>query len=358
MTSRMLVFTPHGDALGELSVPVFRAWAMNKVAEAEFEISTNDAGATPELLNVGNLLLIQHDTLPDWVGVLDTPMEWDAHKVKCKAYSAEVIMDWRYTPLVHIEISPAPDFFKMALELMNSYFAEGISIEAGEIASRATLIYLQGIRWSTLLEKLSIKNGFEWNITGKLEAGRLRLFLNVYDYMGITTFQVLDNSNTELSTPVITDSGTVYNYVVVYSQGASGGARNYATATDPESIAQFGLRVTAEEQKGSGTDEAGLQIAADYILYNYRQPHSKISPTVLNIGDTFRHLRLGNVVQWRTATTTFTGKLLGKQAAARILGMEYNEVADKVTLVADLDYNELTKKQFLAQWRANYGRRI
>lgn len=358
MSSRVLIFSPFGDALGELSVPVFRAWAINKVGEAEFTISSNDPKVTPELLNFGNLVYIRHDTLPDWVGVMDTPMAWDAHQVKVKAYSAEIMLDWRYTPIVHVEISPAAEFFKQALEVTNSYFVDGIALNVGEVVSRASVLYIPGVRWSTMMEKLTNKHGFEWYISGQVESGKLRLFLNVYDYMGMTTFQVLDNSNTELDTPIITEDGPIYNHVTVYSQAASGGARTFATSIDYESIAQYGLRATAEEQKGAGTDEAGLQIAADYILYNYKQPRSKVSPTVLNVGDAFQFLRLGNVLQWRTATATFTGQNIGKQAGARVLGMEFDELADKVTLVADLDYSNLTKKQFLAQWRANYGRRI
>lgn len=360
MNSRISVFSPFGDAIGEFSrIPVFRTWVINKPGEAEFEIATNDIKATPGMLNFGNLLHITHESLPNWTGFIDVPREWNPHTIKVKAYSAETVMDWRYTPfLINLGMLPCDEYFRQALQYTNNFYNAGIPINLGEASSKATVVHIQGIRFSTMLEKVNNRTGTEWNVTGRIENGKLRLYLNLYDYMGQKTFQILDNSNVETATPIITENGPIYNHVTVYSQADSGGARKYATSIDEESIAKYGLRVTAEEQKGGGTDEAGLQIAADYLLMQYKEPHSKIAPTVLNVASTFQNIRVGNIARWKTSTAGFNPGGTGMLVDARVLGMEYDESQDKVTLVADVDYANITKKQFLAQWRDEHGRRI
>lgn len=362
MNSRVRIFSPMGTALGELDVPVFRSWVLNNYGEAEFVISTNDNKAVEDLLDFGNFLYVTHPTLPDWVGVIDTPREWTGNEIKVKAVSAEFITDWRYIPIVAISqgFTPIDKYVEGVLWLINKYYSMGMALNVGQtFNTRLQILPMAGVRLRTLLDKINKQTGTEWDVTGVIGGDNiLRLYVNLYDFRGNPTFQILDNSNVAKVNSYIKEEGPIYNHVTVYSQADSGGARNYATAIDEASINQYGLRATAEEQKGGGSDESGLQLAADYLLWTYKQPSSIIAPTVLNVGDTFQNLRLGNIVRWQSPIAGFSGSGIGTQFDARILGMEYDDMTDKVTLVCDLKYNELTRKQFLYQWIANHGRRM
>lgn len=344
--SRVLICSPMGIPLADIDARVWRAWKLNGYAEAQFLIATTDAKARDEFICPGNLLYITHSTLPDWVGIIDPPIKWNHNHIEVNAKSAEVIFDWRVPPIWGVNTSIGAQF-RTVLEFMNSW--NGLPVYPGDIwGSAPDTVYVASTKCSDYMARLVKAYGIDWSVTAKLEGNKLRLYANLYERRGQVTNFELNNSNTEASEPVLTDTGPIFNHVWVYSDAGEGGGRNYKDSRDDESIAKYGLRQIAEQ--GAGSADEGLQYQADNRLLDYKQPKHYITPAVLNKGGAFQHIALGNILRWRSSRVGFTGNAIGSEMDVRLEGFEYDEAQDKMKLVANAYYVKENKRQQLLDW--------
>ena len=129
--SRITVYDRAGNALAELIATASRAWKLNEYGQAQIELSTREAAVKEETLRYGNLVLIEHETLGEWGGVIDTPRAWSAGSVLVNAYSAEYLLTFRRGPVVKKLNGTAGAIFSAILRTANG--AGDLRVSEGEI---------------------------------------------------------------------------------------------------------------------------------------------------------------------------------------------------------------------------------
>lgn len=355
MSSYATVYSPMGIPLADLDVPIFRAYKLNAYAEAQFRIAITDNKCREDILRFGNLLYIRHDKLPPWVGFIDPPRRWNNSYVEVNALSAELIFDWRLTPPTGVAGETLGEMFVNMLIWANSW--GGLQIHPGQIfMSGEPASMVLGGRMRDHMDKISKTYGVDWSITADIDSSnQLKLLANLYNgKRGRVTGFELNNTNTEITEPVMSEEGPIYNHVWKYSEAGSGGGRNFNDAMDMESIATFGLRQWAEQ--GAGSDTEGLKFQADVKLKDTAYPKNYVTPSALNVGETFNNIDLGNILSWRSSIAGFTGTAIGAEMDVRIEGYEYDEEYDRAELVANAYYVTKTGRQYVNDWLAQHGR--
>ena len=342
MSSQVTVFDKEGTPLADLDVDVFRSWVLNGYGEASFTISTRDNKCREEFLQYGNRLLVQHDKLPEWVGIMDTPRVWKYGSVECHALGAEVWFDWRLTH-VHPMYDTLANVFRFIIDSSNSWggsqMQHGI-IRSGGIATTAAL----GGKASDHIMRLVDKYMVDWSVTPYLSGNKLFLRANMYGgSRGENTGLTLNNINSKNVEPTMTEDGAIYNHVFYYSEPGEGGGRKFGDARDNVSVGKYDLRMIAEQ--GVGSYEEGLEFSARMKLLDTKEPFIMVAPSALDVGETFRQLRLGNVIYWENDYTGFAGASVGSNSTVRIVGMEYSETDKSVGLVVELLRRYYTRQE-------------
>ena len=326
---QITIYSPLGIPITDIKATVFCAWQIAGMAEARFEIATSDPKCTEDNLRFGNIIRIQHDSLPDWVGFIDFPREWGDGKVTVHAISAEVLMDWRLLLPYKLEGVSAAGLARHVITQCNIW--GGLPIYEGELLETAQKVsYTVGGKAIDILNDM----GIEWNVTANEVNGVLRLYLNTHRWMGEVTRFVLDDKNSKNISPKLTENGPIYNQMFLVGAVDSENARNFIEVRDETSISRYGLRQAIIEIEGLEISE--LQATAEGKLSLFKDVSYTATPTVLNEGDAYKYMRLGNFVGWTTPTAYFTqtgGN--GIEMQMRIVGMEWDELTDQVGLITE-----------------------
>jgi hypothetical protein len=174
----------------------------------------------------------------------------------------------------------------------------------------------------------------DWDVTGKINTkGTLDFYVNLYKKKGQTVSTALDNSNTELGSPLFEEQGTPYNQIYGYSQ-----------AQTPQS--RFGP-IEAKHQ-GAYNDYGPLQLnqvlvgkkdptsvgnSVQNLADNRGRPVKLIKRIALDEGELFSMLNTGNVVNIKDTNVGFNPNGgYGFESTARILSMDYNDLSNKAPL--------------------------
>lgn len=329
MGSRATIYSPLGIPLTDISANVFRSRQIAGPSEAWFEIATNENACKDEFLRFGNILVVEHDTLPQWVGFIDFPREWNDGKVKVNAISAEIIMDWRMCLPTLLEGYTASNCIRAIIAQCNQWpglkLFEGSIDDANAGPARNWVI---GGKASDMM----LNTNAEWDITAAEVGGVLRLYVNAYKSMGVSTRFVLDETNSKNTSPKLTENGPILNYLFVVASAATANAQNYIEIKDDYSIARYGLRQYIFEMDNLSLSD--LQVTADGRLSAFKDVTYTATPTVLDVGSAFLNIRLGNRIGWSNAEAGFNGSSIGAFTTMRIIGYEYDEATNQCGLVA------------------------
>jgi len=344
MTSKITVFDHNLHPLDELSVAVTpRSWVLNDYGRAEFTISTSDPKCTERNLQYGNLVFIQHipskdesgttnGKLPDWVGMILPPREWELGMLHVTVYSAELILAFRPMPWRTIQGTPRAMFTKMLQ--YSTEFAPNIVIQPG-VLDDITNNFSDDLKVSGYDHiKTLIKNcGMDWDITGQLDTkGNLQLFGNLYNNKGTYTGQTFTTSNSELTNPALTEQGAPANKVVGHSQAQTKRDRHEWTATHQAALDDYGPLGANHTFMGIH-DMPSLKLATQARADLSGRPRNILRRNALDLGNTFNFLNTGNT--WNLLDTTVgfkKGGGFGVQELVKIKSMDYNDLSNKCPL--------------------------
>jgi hypothetical protein len=213
-------------------------------------------------------------------------------------------------------------------------------IRSGGVFTTAAL----GGKASDHIMRLVDKYLADWSVTPVLNNNRLLLKANLYGGpRGENTGLVLNNVNSKNVEPAMTEDGAIYNHVFYYSEPGEGGGRKFGDARDDASVGKYDLRMIAEQ--GVGAYEEGLEFAARMKLADTKEPYIMVAPSALDIGETWRQLRLGNIIYWEDDFAGFNGATVGSNSTVRIVGMEYSEADKSVGLVVELMKRYYTRQE-------------
>ena len=337
MTTEILVANPRGTLLADINVVPVASWIVNDVGDASFTMSLQDAKAREAFLQFGNIIVINHDELPSWVGFISSELgrEWNGESVSIRALSAEVLMERR---IVFPErmAGTTGAIFRAMLENLAADNSGGITIYPGSIYMGGKQNYYPLIgRCRDVVDRIAKRGKCDWSITHKIIDGQVRLYANLYKgERGVKTGKVLDSRTTELMPPLYTEEGEIWNHVVFMKPlNSEGELKICEPQRDEKSISRYGLRMYLGEANAEDVDSLVWQAKA--WLYDHAYPRGLCAPTILNVDNLFRNVDLGNVYRWENHAVGFEGGFIGTGDEVRMTGFEVDYAADKVAAVVE-----------------------
>lgn len=350
MSTELRIFGPQGVPLDDITPSSLNAsWILNDVGDASFEIATSDTKCSEKLLSFGNILLINDDDLPSWVGFIDSEptREWGAGKIIINALSAEKVFNWRIVWPTKMS-GTAGAILNAMLEKMMNWSEGGIKTYPGEIwdGGRDYVYPILG-RAREVVDRLAKKSGCDWSISHEFRDGRIVLLANLYNgERGTDSDIVLDASNTELVEPVYSEEGEIYNHIVSMTPLNSGNEIIIGNAVrDEESIGKYSLRMWLQERMAE--DVAALDWQSKAFLYDHAYPRGITMPNLIYTGSLSNKIDLGNSYRWENHGAGFEDGLIGVGDKVRLTGFETQYMDGKVAATLESTKKPFSKREFL-----------
>lgn len=347
MPSRVTIFNHFGSPIAELSVSTTRSWVLNDVGRCQFQIAVfNNPSCTRGILQYGNFVLVEHlptrdefgtarGTLPPWVGFITPPQEWDFGVLTVTAYSAENLLAFRPMPYTGINASAGGAFLKIIL-YANSL--GGFQIIPGSIYDDNKRLSVQ-FRLSGYEEALNLSkiSGQDWDVSAVLQSpGRtLGLTANWYSQRGVLVNRLFSEGSVgNMRLPKLYEQGMIANVIYGYNTASSTGTRYSSVKSDANSISDYGM--FGVNNNFSADSQAAVDAASINLLNSSSRPKITLDLTALDNGQTFGGLAPGNIWNVSLKSVGFLGSGIGFEGSVRILGMEYNDDINEVSLTTQV----------------------
>ena len=341
-----------GMMLDELSPNgVNRSWKVNGIGDAKFTMEYTDPKSTRRNLEFGNLLLVEHDLLPAWGGVIDTPRKWKKDGIEVAAYAAETLLSWRRGPIsMKLDGMDAGQIF---IEIINIANKQGDTrIRIGEVfhdgKTRQETVDLTKL--NDEINQVARRSGQEWEIIPELDAqGRLFFVANWKQSIGEKKQVVLrEGENIALGEVPLLEQGKIVNDLVGFGTGATWDSRPVYPPTgsglqDADSLARYTLRQDAVNL--DAMLEGTLEQNTKNELAKVKEPRRTFQIDIVNRqGESdyeFKNTRNGDTVQLITLTLGFNPSGgFGVDTPVRVWGMAFFDLDPKLALVLEQDGTE------------------
>lgn len=337
---RVRIFNRAGVELAQFRAAVSRSWVIGGEGRATMTLASRKTEYVNDLvLRSGNWLLVENDTLPEWVGVIDLPREWSARQVTVNAFSPERVFAQRIGPLEETVKGPAGALFADLIKRVNktelTLIRPGNIWTGGPVQENILHPYLLSQALSTI-QKLSLEE-YAWRPVITYN-GILNVYADWFYQLGTQVSAPLiegkAGGNIENGGAEMVEDGTICNSIFGYGPGTTWASRPSKTNySQNNSVERAGLRQTSKDY---GYISALDVIEKSNIAYLRKNsyPTRNFNVTALNRGDTFKFMQLGNRLPLSLQSVGFTGDSIGIETNVRILGMYYNPIdGQKIKLV-------------------------
>jgi hypothetical protein len=334
--SSIRIFDKTGVQIAEVDAVCNRSWLLNDVGKASFTLSIFDAKCRRDVLEFGNLVLIEHEKLPAWGGVIDTPRVWGQGTVTINAYSAEQLFKYRIGLQDQKVTGTTAILLRKVLEIAQNH---------GWLPVSAGIIEDDGIqREETInptdlldeLKRICERAGGDFMMQPALDAnGRLYFVLNYYRSLRLDTQYVLkEGHNIALANRALSEQGEIINELLGYGDGVSWSSKPVYTGRNDASIAYYGLRQGSEYFQGV-TQVGSVQKNVEAQLAVKAYPRTTLDLQALDVGETWLNCRLGAVFAVELHSAGFYGTDIGYIGTARVYGMEFDEMRQTVRIIGE-----------------------
>lgn len=339
---RARIFSRDGTQLREFKGRFERSWAIADEARCQFSAANRITQIVDEeILRYGNWLLVENDTLPPWVGVIDTPRSWSPRSVTVSAYTPEHVFGWRRGPYERLIKGSAGDIFSTLLGYVNS--AETTIITEGDI-DRSGIRREETLNPTPLNEDLqriqerSLEE-YQWRPVVGAD-GKLIVYADWMNRVGQTTSALLHEGkgggNIEAVDSLFVEDGDIRNDVLGYGEGLTWKSKPKIVVTDVDSISRYGLRQSSEYFQGV-ENVPTLKANTRDVVRSEAEPSKNIKLRAINLGDTFKFINLGNIMSLQLQNIGFQTGGVGYEAQVRIMGMSYDPaIKNKINLVVEI----------------------
>jgi len=338
---RIRIFDREGFPVAEFRTTVQRSWAIGEEGRAVFSYPSRKTDIVNEqVLQFGNWLWVQNDTLPDWVGMIDVPRHWTARTVNVCAYTPERQFALRRGPIEDVLTGSSGTIFERLLQYVN--LEETTVLRAGNIYRGGTQRQ-ETINPTTLdkdLKRIQQRSGEEYQFRPATDvAGRLIVYCDWLDRLGIDSPVLLHEGrgggNIEATENIMIEDGPIINDTLGYGDGQTWKSKPTTKVIDPTSTGRYGLRQDSKGYSGVTTTQALIENSTSHIA-QFKAPARSFEITALNVGETFQYINLGNRLKLRFQNIGFYNGTQGFETTVRILGMAYDPTEkNKVVLVVE-----------------------
>lgn len=325
---RIRIYDRTGIAIAEFRTSVERSWVLADEGRAQFTYpSRKTQVVNPKVLNFGNWILIENNMMPEWIGVIDPPQEWDARNITVSAYSPEHVFGWRRGPVEETIKGSAGTIFANLISKINK--AEATILQAGNIwrGGEQREETLNPTLLNEDLKRIQERSLEEYEFQANADkSGRLRVIGNWSQKIGKDTSVLLHEGkgggNIEVVGRIMVVDGVIVNDLLGYGEGATWKSKPMYIAKDKQSIGKYGLRQGSE----NFTNATQTSIKPNTIkrLQEYHQLPNTFRINALNVGKTWSYIRMGNTFTLRLQNVGFGNATLGYETTIRIVGMLYD----------------------------------
>lgn len=316
------IYNKDGIPLTDIRTAAIRSWLLNDIGEAIFLVDTQSVKCKREYLEFGNWIVIQHNKLPDWVGMIDTPRIWHNRYVEVHAFEAPYLLKYRYSPLNETITGSPGEKFKTLLGYANGQ---------GNTLIKPGVVSLNGASSDeiisdsvyTSIKNICTNNSKEWLCTPAIDtAGKLSINMDFVDKTGIQTdLELSQGFNVLYGDIPLEESGELLSSVEAVSDVTESGV---ITETYTENTT-FGKRVARIQFPGI-TDSQALLSFAKSTVQKQKTPTINTPLTCVDVGSTFENIGLGNTIKYKYTNIGFDGDELGQTNSVRIYGFRFDEV--------------------------------
>jgi hypothetical protein len=331
--SRLVGFGLDRIAVGETRVNCDRGWAISAGMQTEVSLA---AGQVMSWMDFGRMVAIEHESLPMWAGMIDTP--WSGLlPATMTVYNPEYLLNIR-TPDVPLKFTGTAG--AIALQLIEAANAqEDLGMRAGEIEyddpDRVENFDLRPF-WEQLLA-LSQRSGMELRLRPARDSeNKLAIYLDMKHRLGIDTgFLLHDGAGANMEVTGADIDGEIWNRVTGYGDQSSATARKQTPAQrDEASIARYRLRSRSVQFSGV-TQDSTLLANTTVSLASTAWPVLKLTVNALDRGETFGALDLGNSLIVQASQLYLPGGRRGWRGEMRITAMQYLEAKRRVAMTLE-----------------------
>jgi hypothetical protein len=317
------IYARDGTPITDVRAAVVRSSLLNDIGEAVFRIDTRSSKCRRDVLEFGNYIYIQHDSLPDWVGIIDTPRTWSNGFVEVHAFEVPYILQYRLSPL-NITISGAPgskisQLLNFANAQEDTLIREGTIDQSGantdEIINDSIYSHIKKIRENSNYESLFTPRVDDF--------GKLTIIMDWLPRVGVETdLEFAQGHNILYGDTPLEESGELINYVEGLSDELDTGVLSAVYKEETP----YGLRAV-RTVFSEVVDISTLTANANSMVQNKKEPDFSTALTAVNISNTFSNIRLGNIAKYKYTNVGFSDSALGMTRRVRIMGYRFDEAA-------------------------------
>ncbi len=337
--SRVSIYRRDGSFLTTIQTQTERSWVLNDFGECTFKMPLTDAKSAQSYFEIGNLVFVEHDTLPNWAGKILPDVIWGSDEtVTWKAYSGEALLMLRRSVFGQVWTAASPgSLFRMLVDQANR--PEDTLIRAGEVYEGGTGAQdtMDGKSIYDHVTGMSESREQDWGVDPVIDpdTNRLTWLAHWYARRGADVAVTLkEGLNFEKRGEPLRQQRWVVNNLMGIGEG-SDGSRPRSYFTDAESVSRYGLMQGSEDFAGVSS-QGTLDAHTLGRLNELRHPRNTFSLTALNVGETYFALRLGNVLPLKSLTFGFDAQgEIGLETAVRIVAIKYSDASEICALTLD-----------------------
>lgn len=337
--SRIVVHDMNNYPVGEFTGIVNRSWAIGD-ANSSSVLVPDETLATKDYIQLGRVVTIEHAKLPIWAGVIDAPINCE-YPQKLTLHSIEYLLS-QYGPS-YKWLAAGTDTINAILSDVNS-MQQDTFIRAGVLDNTAyedpygSQNYNIDQYWNQIKGIASV---YGLDITFRPERASQKQLIVYIDAVkandaGVYTGLLLhDGAGGNMDLNGFSISEPPINHVLAIPDISYYSPTEFYVAyrDDTESIAKYRKRSKVYKiELGDAWKMADLYNAANIKLAQYKLPKILINVSVLDVGDIFNHVRLGNSFSIRASNIIMPGGVRGWEGVARIKNMSYSETENKISL--------------------------
>lgn len=326
MASRIRLFNRAGTLIYEIDSPAYREWVLNDIANANFIVPAADM---EPYIEYGNYVLIEHDQLDDWVGIIDTPRPWQPNAVQVNAKSAMCLFNLRVGSYQQLVTGSWGQVFQQVIGIVNA--AEQTLLQTGS--------YSDGISYSsvvdmsnpyTYLQRALAQAQTRLDFRPVVSHGRLRIYVDIQPVLYTSgKFTLEEGLNIKNNTGTFLEQGEILNDITILGIGLDQ-IKFTARAIDQLSVQKFGLR---QRLFPEGQSQADVDRLAVVRKAQYAWPRNTIGLIATNTNADFLNLRIGYNGSVEFHTQGYRNGAVGYKGMTGIRVIQFDDKTNEAVLV-------------------------
>lgn len=328
MTSRIRVFSRAGNLIREINSPAYRDWPLNDIGKSNFVVK---ARGMESYIQFGNYVLIEHDELDNWVGVINTPRPWEPRTNTVNAESAMSLFNVRVGSYQQLVSGTWGQVFAQIISVING--PEQTLLEIGTVTDGISFTSVVDMSNPyTYLQRALTQAQARLDFRPVVTNGKLKIFVDMLPSLYTTSdLQLIEGLNIKKNSGTLIEQGEIYNDITILGVSLDQ-IKFEGHARDPISIERYGLRQTLFSE---GQSQADVDRLAQVRLAQYAYPRKTLGFVVTKKGETFQKARVGTIANVHLFTMGYLNGGLGFAGPAYIRNIQFDDKSGEAVLICE-----------------------